>query len=191
VPRGSHTNSGALTGNEPAEESLDAQMARLAVGDRSAFTNVFRQLWLPTLRLCTSLLNNEADAADTAQQAMQKIFERASDYDRSRPAMPWALAIAAWECRTIAKWRSRRREIPADATEEARTSDAEDALITRDLVKGALAALGELSELDRETLIATFWDEATPASGPTLRKRRERALERLRTAFRRLYGLGD
>ena len=53
----------------------------------------------------------------------------------------------------------------------------------------AIAALGELSEADRETLIATFWDEAASVSGATLRKRRERALDRLRKTFGRLYGL--
>ena len=165
-------------------------MGRLAIGDRSVFPSVFRQLWPPTLRLCMSLLSSEADAADAAQQAMQKVFERASDYDRSRPAMPWALAIAAWECRTIATWRARRRETSSDAVAEIQTPDAREAVVTRDLIQGALEALGELSELDRETLIATFWEAAPPASGPTLRKRRERAVKRLRTVFRRIYGLG-
>ena len=39
-----------------------------------------------------------------------------------------------------------------------------------------------------EDLVATLLDETT-ASGATLRKRRERALDRLRASFRRLYGL--
>jgi RNA polymerase sigma-70 factor (ECF subfamily) len=47
-----------------------------------------------------------------------------------------------------------------------------------------------LSEADRETLLASFWDEASDVSGATLRKRRERAVKRLRDAFRRLYGIG-
>jgi len=42
--------------------------------------------------------------------------------------------------------------------------------------------------LDRETLTATFWEEAATTSGATLRKRRERALDRLRESFRKLYG---
>jgi len=82
------------------DADIDGLMARLAEGDRSVFTLVFTRLWEPTLRLCQSLLKNEADASDAAQEAMQKILERAGDYDSSRPAMPWALAIAAWECRT-------------------------------------------------------------------------------------------
>ena len=93
-----------------ARAELDALMARLADGDRAAFTPVFRALWAPMVRFCRTLTNNEADAADAAQMAMEKLLERAHEYDPKRPAMPWALAIAGWECRTLARKRSRRRE---------------------------------------------------------------------------------
>ncbi|WP_141619126.1 RNA polymerase sigma factor [Myxococcus sp. AB036A] len=168
---------------------LDALMARLAEGDRVAFTRVFELLWGPIQKLCLSLLRNEADAADAGQEAMHKILERASDFDKTRPAMPWALAIAGWECRTLARRRDRRRESHADAMPSCAGPHAEEEFLQRDLTAAAMAALGELSELDREVLIATFWDEAASVSGATLRKRRERALDRLRKTFRRLYGL--
>lgn len=171
-------------------------MVRLADGDRSVFTQVFELLGPRIHRLCRALLQNQADAADAAQEAMQKILERAPlDYDRARPALPWALAIAGWECRTLARKRARRREVGPleDATTNLpvpREGGEEAALVQRDLLRAAVEALGELSETDRETLLATFWDEAaTSVSGATFRKRRERALERLRGAFRRLYGL--
>lgn len=176
-----------------ADSALDPLMARLADGDRSAFTPVFELLWPRAMRLCTSMLKNDADAADAAQQAMTKILERASEYDRRRPAMPWALAIASWECRTILKRRFRRREVADEAAGESAAGESavghEDEHVQRQLVEAALAAMGTLSETDRETLIATFWEEAASTSGATLRKRRERALVRLRSAFRRLYGL--
>ena len=173
----------------PRDDSdLDALMARLAEGDRSAFSLVFARLWPRTLRFCRSLVKNEADASDAAQQAMQKILERAGDYDPARPAVPWALAIAAWECRTLQRKRFRRREVLDDGENERAAGDEEEAFVTRDLADAALAALGELSEVDRDTLLATFADEA-PA-GATFRKRRERALTRLRKTLRRLYGIG-
>jgi RNA polymerase sigma-70 factor (ECF subfamily) len=133
-------------------------------------------------------LKNEADASDAAQEAMQKIFERAGDYDASRPAVPWALAIAAWECRTLQRKRQRRREVLDDVEHDRAGGDEEEVFVKRDLAEAALAAMGELSELDRETLLSTFADEA-PA-GAAIRKRRERALGRLRQTFRRLYGIG-
>ena len=91
---------------------------------------------------------------------------------------PWALAIAAWECRTIARKRHRRREASEDTSANPSFDSAEDELVQRDLTPAALEALGQLSESDRETLVATFWDEAASISGATLRKRRERALGR-------------
>lgn len=171
------------------EEDLNLQLARLADGDRSAFTPVFKTLQQPVYRLCLSMLKNEADARDATQQAMEKILERASDYDRSRPALPWACAIAAWECRTVLRKRMRRREVPAGLDEFDSGHGGEDELMRRDLVDAALRALGSLSELDRETLVATFAGEAVAASPAGFRKRRQRALARLRTLFRRLYGL--
>lgn len=169
--------------------SLDALVARLADGDRAVFADVFERLWGPVLRLCRSLVKNDADAADAAQEALKKILERASDYDRSRPALPWALAIAAWECRTILRKRGRRGEISDAHLPELAGEHLETQLVERDLVAAALAAVGELSETDREVLTATFGEESASVTGATLRKRRERALIRLRDTFRRLYGI--
>ena len=141
---------------EASDPTLDVLMARLAQGDRSAFTAVFDLLWPRTLRLCASMLKNDADAADAAQEAMAKILERASEYDRQRSAMPWALAIASWECRTILRKRSRRREVPEDASLEAHSSGGEDDQVQRQLVEAALVAMGTLSDIDKETLVSTF-----------------------------------
>lgn len=168
-------------------DTIDALMARLADGDRAVFARVFELLWGPIHRLCTALLKNDADAADAAQEAMKKILERAADYDKGRPALPWALAIAAWECRTLARQRARRREV-GEPGHERGGDHPEEGFVRRDLTAAAIAALGELSEADRATLLTSFWDEAAAVSGATLRKRRERALDRLRRAFRNLYG---
>lgn len=167
---------------------LDSLLYRLADGDRSAFTEVFRLLWPKVLRLCEGMLKNEADAADAAQQALEKVLTRVGEYDRSRPALPWALGIAGWECRTLLRKRVRRRELPEEAALPAAT-EMEDEVARRELMQAAVGTLGELSAEDREALIATYWEEAASVSGATLRKRRERALKRLREAFRRLYGL--
>ena len=171
-----------------ADSQLDALVARLADGDRSVFATVFGQLWPPALHLCKNLLKNEADAADAAQEAMQKIFTRAHQYDPTRPALPWALAIAAWECRTSQRRRSRRREVSEEGRPEVGTRQEEEEFARRELVHAAVEAMGELSEADREVLIATFWEESASVHGATLRKRRERALTRLKMTLKRLYG---
>lgn len=168
---------------------LDLLMFRLAEGERAAFTPVFRLLWPPVLRLCRRLLENESDAADAAQQALEKVLTRCSEYDRARPALPWALGIATWECRSLLRKRGRRRERPEEEAPPV-AAEAEEDLSQRELMQAAVDALSELSPEDREALVATFWDEAASVTGATLRKRRQRALSRLREAFRRLYGLG-
>lgn len=168
---------------------LDAHLARLANGDRSAFTYVFTCLQQPIFRLCMSMLDHEADARDATQQAMLKILDRASDYDSKRPAFPWACAIAAWECRTIQRRRSRRRESGFRAHEELGSTDGEAEAVRRDLMRAAVHALGELTERDRDALHATFMEESVEVSAAGLRKRRQRAMQRLRNRFRRLYGL--
>lgn len=174
--------------SEPTQE-LDVLMARLASGERAAFGRVFELLWGPVLRFCEGVLKNHADAADAAQEAMYKILERASDYDKTRPAMPWALAIAGWECRTVVRKHVRRKEDTEVVFEAIASDNPQEQLITRSLTDAAISALGSLSKVDQEVLLATFWDEAASVSGATLRKRRERAMDRLRNSFRRLYGL--
>lgn len=169
---------------------LDELVVRLAEGDRSAFSPLFSLLWPRLLRLCSSLLKNEADAADAAQQAMAKILERAFEYDPRRSALPWAMAIASWECRTILRKRVRRREVPEEWAQERSFDDAEALYVEKELVAAALGAMETLSDTDQETLLATFWEHNTTARGATLRKRRERALVRIRAALRKLYGLG-
>lgn len=171
---------------EPAE--LDVLMGQLADGDRNAFSPLFRALWTPALKVCQRMVHGDADAADAAQAAMMKILERAGEYDKKRPALPWALGIAAWECRTLIKRQARLKE----TAEEPQLSDGgstADEVEQKLLVTAAMQAMGTLSESDQETLVSTYWETAASAGGATLRKRRERALTRLRDTFRRLYGL--
>jgi RNA polymerase sigma-70 factor (ECF subfamily) len=173
---------------------IDCLMARLAEGDRSAFAGVFRELW-PRLRaFCVSLLRNPQDAEDAAQQAMEKVLTRAGEYDVTRPALPWALAIAAWECRTVARRRERRREVLDDNVvvnpgTAAVTHTVEDVFLHRELQHAALSAMAELSDADRAALVAAYWEQAQ-SGAPSARKRRQRAIERLRLAFARLYESG-
>lgn len=116
------------------------------------------------------------------------MLTRCQEHDRSRPALPWAMAIAGWECRTLAKKRLRRRELPEEHAADL-ASGFEEELAHQQLLSAAVSSLGELSESERAALVATFWEEAASAQGATLRKRRERALKRLRDTFKRLYGI--
>ncbi|WP_437677771.1 RNA polymerase sigma factor [Sorangium sp. So ce131] len=167
-------------------------MRRLADGDRAAFEPVYAALWPAVSAFCRRMLRGCADAEDAAQQALLKIFDRASTFDPAADALTWALAIAAWECRTARRRRARSREAPDEhaGAIPADLPTPEDAAIARDLDDAAREVLGSLAEADRATLLSTVMegDRDPSVSGAAFRKRRERAFARLREAWRRIYG---
>lgn len=170
-------------------EELRRLLERLADGDRAAFGPAFALLW-PRLRAFAVRLAGEEDGEDAAQSALLKVFSRASDYDAAREPLPWALGIAAWECRTLRRWRQRRREEGAPTLAMATAADLpspEDAAIDRDLRVAAEAVLGTLRPIDVETITSIATGHRA-VGGATFRKRAERALTRFRAAWRARHG---
>lgn len=170
-----------------ARAALQRRMCRLAEGDREAFEAVFTALW-PVLRaFAARALPVPAEAEDAAQSALLKVFSRAAEFDPDREALPWALGIAAYECRTARKARARRREdlIP-ETPEAADARTPEDAAVERDLLAAAADLMEGLSALDQGTLVAAARGERDPSS--TFRKRLERALARFRKQWRARHG---
>lgn len=171
-----------------ARRQLTTLMARLADGERSVFDTVYTQLWPIVAAFCGKALP-AADAEDAAQQALVKVFDRAGTFDRDRDALTFALSIAVWEIKTIRKRHARSKTSALEATELPSTSDNPEGLTAeRQIVEAARQVLGQLSELDQQTLLATFNQESSESiTGATFRKRRERALTRLREAWSRIY----
>ncbi len=179
--------------NSTARAQLNEHMRRLADGDRSAFEPVYASLWAPVRAFCSRALTG-LDGEDAAQQALLKMFSRASSFDPSGDALTWALSFAAWECRTVRRRRVRARigDVDANGAVDARVDGnptPEAAVIEAELEAAALEVLGALSEADRATLMTTMCDEVPSDVGAaTFRKRRERAMTRLREAWRKVYG---
>jgi len=166
-------------------------MVRLANGDRRAFRAVFDALHPLVLRWCRRMLRNDADAEDATQVALEKLFFQLSDFDVRGDALGWALAVATAECRTLARKQTRRRETSdAPLASLAVDSDAERS-VAREQLRAALGeVLGTMKPEDVQTLLA--WIDLAPrpeVPGPTFRKRLERAVQRLRGAWRARYGL--
>lgn len=174
---------------ERADSPLDRELARLADGDRSAFPSIFATLWPVVQRFCRRALANEADADDAAQVALQKLFGQASSYDRQTPAVAWALTIAAWECRTIRRRGQRARVVALDDASGAPSSgpSPEELVVQRDLEAAVHAAFEQLAGADQEALRRAL-DEVRGVGSALDRKRKQRALHRLRDVFRRIYG---
>ena len=78
-------------------EQLNEWMVSLADGDRGAFGAVYETIRPILARFAERSLGNSTDAEDVAQEALLKVFRRASEFDREREALPWVLGIAAYE----------------------------------------------------------------------------------------------
>ena len=165
--------------------ALQRDLTALARGDRAAFDPVFRRLW-PLFRGFAGRCLPATEAEDAAQEALLRVFSRASEFDSRRDALAWTLGIAAWQIRTARARARRRREEPAEGLPEHAdsTPSPEDEAMARqagDLLDGALA---ELSPSDTATLLAYARGERPDLPASTFRKRVERALRRLRGVWR-------
>ncbi len=165
-------------------------MIAAAEGDRGAIDPLFHGLWPAAVAYAARVLGDRSLAEDCAQNAMTRMFSQLDQFDRSRDALTWMLTHVTWQCRTARKTRLRRAEQPADDAPLA-TIDGRAVLEERDLVRAALSELAELKPRDAEVIAAVLADDealrATMAAA-TFRKRVERAVSRLRGAWRARHG---
>jgi RNA polymerase sigma-70 factor (ECF subfamily) len=160
-------------------------MVRFAEGERSAFDPLFAELW-PILRSYVGRSLSDADADDATQNAIVKVFDRIADFNTARDGVTWALAITSYEIMTMRRRRLRGREAPLsdDRADFDLASPHEQAEWHEQL-----RILGELleasSETDRAAIEAELRGEV--AHGEAARKRRFRALSRLRDLWRKSH----
>jgi len=156
---------------------LQRDLRRLADGDRGAAPAVFAALWPPCLELARRALRRDDDAEDAAQAALVKLFAAAPSFDAARSGLGWALALVTWECRTVRKKRARSKEEVKDV-DVGVESDVDAALDSAKDVEAVVRGFVVLDDADQQTLRALIDGEA--AGDPAARKRRQRALDRLR-----------
>jgi RNA polymerase sigma-70 factor (ECF subfamily) len=169
-----------------ARAALNELFVRLADGDRAAIAPAFAALWPVVRAFTTAALDDPGRGDDAAQQALIKLFAQASAFDARRDALSWAIAIAAFEVRTLRRRAQRRREAPLTSGVHADLRAAttpESELIDRELQRAARAALAGLGPADVATITAALADRRPP-SDATFRKRLQRALGRLRETWR-------
>jgi RNA polymerase sigma-70 factor (ECF subfamily) len=165
--------------------ALQRDLTALARGERAAFDPVFRRLW-PLLRGFAGRCLPAGEAEDAAQEALLRVFARASEFDPRRDALSWILGVAAWQVRTMRTRARRRREEPAEAMPVCADAapSPEAAAMAGEAVAALDRALAELSPSDAATLLAFARGERPDLPGATFRKRVERALTRLRARWR-------
>jgi RNA polymerase sigma-70 factor (ECF subfamily) len=170
-------------------KAIQDAAVRLADGDRSAMSALVTHLWPVLLSFAERGLHDTQAAEDVAQEVLFRISSRIAELDRNRDAASWAFGIAGFEVLTQRKRRQRRREDygRAEQPDVAGGPSTEDAAIEAEIRLVLTEALGQLSEEDLEQLDlegARRQGAATPA----MRKRRQRALERLKMIWRSIYG---
>ncbi|HTJ46666.1 MAG TPA: sigma-70 family RNA polymerase sigma factor [Kofleriaceae bacterium] len=173
----------------PGRAEIHALLVRAADGDRGAFDPLFDAVWPAVQHLCARMAP-AGEGDDAAQEAMVRVFTRIAEFDRERDAMTWILAIAAWQCRTVRRTRTRRREDHA-AVETEGAERPDDLAERRELIAAATETLGSLSDDDVATITAALTGDPTARAGiapATFRKRLERAIAKLRAAWRSRYG---
>jgi RNA polymerase sigma-70 factor (ECF subfamily) len=175
--------------NPGERAALQEELTALARGQRAAFDPLFRRLW-PLLRGLAQRCLPAGEAEDAAQEALLRVFSRASEFDPGRDALAWVLGVAAWQVRTHKTRARRRREEAVDTMPEQESAlpSPEAQALARDLGAALERALEELPPADAATLLAYARGERPDLPGPTFRKRVERALGRLRSRWRIRHG---
>lgn len=178
----------------PAQRrDINALMVRFADGERAAFRPLFDALWPVLLAITSRALPVRADAEDAAQRAMLVLFNRIVDLDRARDGVAWAATIASYEVLTIRRSAQRRREESGGMVDARVMAIADSAAppdeqyAARELAEAVRAVVGELAPRDQHALADVLADGIADR-GETPRKRRFRAIERLRAAWRRRHG---
>lgn len=172
-------------------KAIHDAMVRLSDGDRSAFDVLLDELWPVILSFARRGLGGGVDVEDVAQEVFMRICSRIADFDRARDGLSWAFGIASYEVLTQRKRAQRRREVHDDlALEQAADPDGlqEGVLIEREIALAFEQAVGALTDEDREVLGLTSREHVLGPASPAQRKRRQRALDRLRNVWRSIYG---
>jgi RNA polymerase sigma factor (sigma-70 family) len=174
--------------NADERRAIHDAMVRFCDGDRSAFRAVFDGLWPILLALATRSLPSRADAEDAAQRAILKVFDRIVDLDRSRDGVVWAMTIVGFEILTLRRQHQRRR---GDSTHAGNNIADErplaiEQIIDEELSVSLRAMIAKMPERDQEALSALLL--GTTPVGEAARKRRFRAVERLRSMWRKAHG---
>jgi RNA polymerase sigma-70 factor, ECF subfamily len=175
--------------NPERRKAIQQAMLRLADGDRTAMPGLVEQLWPVLLSYAERGLRDPQTAEDVAQEVLFRISSRISELDCTRDPLSWAFGIATFEIMTQRKRRQRRRETPLGeaVTESAEAQSVEDAVMQAEVYAALTEALGQLSPDDVAHLGLLEPAPARPAT-PAMRKRRQRALDRLRNIWRNIYG---
>ncbi len=176
--------------NATRRKAIHDAMVRLSDGDRTAFDLLLNELWPIVVSFVGRGVGYGPDAEDVAQEVFVKICAKIADFDQDRDGLSWAFGIASYEVMTHRRRRQRRREILDEAAFATRADESvsqEEQLLENEIDVSLKEAARALSDEDRRTL-ELDGKRPTGSVSATMRKRKQRALGRLRDLWRNIYG---
>ena len=158
----------AITGAMDSPASLHSHelvplLDRVAAGDRTALSDLYRRTSAKLYGICARLLGSSADAEDVLQDVYVTVWRKAGRFDAAKASPITWLAVIA---RNKAIDRLRARRLPT-AQLDAAADIADDSVSAFDLVdqtreqRRVAACLDELDEKSRAMIRAAFLDGAS------------------------------
>lgn len=153
---------------KPIENQFEAMLiARLRVGDLSAFDELVRYFERPVYGVCLRLLGDAEDARDAAQETFLKIYRGLNSFRGESGLKTWIYRIAINQAMNQQRWWKRRRRDEtvslelnrkgSDLTLESSLCDAnaspETRAIEQERERKILRALSEVQKDYRAALI--------------------------------------
>ena len=181
----------------PGSETFPALIARIAAGDRDAFSRFYDLAAPMAFGLIRRVLRDPEAAAEVLQEVFWQVWQEAPQYDPKRGS-PEAWLVMRAKTRAIDRLRSMRRRdrtfvAPLDESiARAEDGQAENPAVVAEDRGLVQAALAQLPEAQRRVIELAFFEGltqseiATRLGEPlgTVKTRARLGLERLREALR-------
>lgn len=124
---------------------MDAKLAQMVQqGNREAFGQLVRRYGPRARIVCLTILGNQQDADDAAQDGFLTALAKIATYDPSRPFGPWLMKVVVNEARDLARKRKVRmvEEIPEDSVSSLpKPDDVAHVIALGDALRKALGEL--------------------------------------------------
>ena len=145
-------------------------MRRIAGGEASAYTILYRRLAPTLIAIAYSILRDQTEAEDTVQETLVHVWKKADTYDSTRSTLStWAVMVSRSKAIDRLRARARRTRKLEEAGAEAAITidqfapDAHESVERRDKRRWIETALSRLPEAQREAIQLAFYSGLTQA----------------------------